>query len=396
MGGEVCVIRLVAILIVRLAASMMPAGLSDWGRGMRAEADLIAPPSSALLFAFGCLGCAIREAVNLHLLHPPCSSGTAGAGARVRSEISPMPLWKTLAHRPRILAACCAVAATGLGLSYMAAAGAPNAYLVMNAGALGLGLFLAFMLAWAARPGGVARGLVGLVLASALLLTALLGISADGVTRWISAGGIVVQPSLILLPILVLNFARTRGLMSDLAILLAALALALQPDRAMAAALLAAMAALALVRRDRTMVLALGGAFAAAIVTLVRPDRSPAVPFVDQIFYSSFAVHSLAGVAVVAGAALMIVPAIVGSVRDAANREAYAVFGAVWLAIIVAAALGNYPTPLVGYGGSAILGYLISLLGLPPHSDPAIAAAHGGAAHGDVEHFEGRLRASLS
>jgi cell division protein FtsW (lipid II flippase) len=28
--------------------------------------------------------------------------------------------------------------------------------------------------------------------------------------------------------------------------------------------------------------------------------------------------------------------------------------------VIAAAAIGNYPTPLVGYGGSAILGYLLS------------------------------------
>jgi hypothetical protein len=51
---------------------------------------------------------------------------------------------------------------------------------------------------------------------------------------------------------------------------------------------------------------------------------------------------------------------------DPPRRPGHAVFGAVWLAVIVAAALGNYPTPLVGYGGSAILGYLLSLLYLPP------------------------------
>ena len=36
-------------------------------------------------------------------------------------------------------------------------------------------------------------------------------------------------------------------------------------------------------------------------------------------------------------------------------------FGAVWVAMIVAAAAGNYPTPLVGFGGSAIVGYLLSI-----------------------------------
>jgi hypothetical protein len=41
------------------------------------------------------------------------------------------------------------------------------------------------------------------------------------------------------------------------------------------------------------------------------------------------------------------------------------VFGAVWMAAVLAAALGNYPTPVVGYGGSAIVGYLLSLGLLP-------------------------------
>jgi hypothetical protein len=64
----------------------------------------------------------------------------------------------------------------------------------------------------------------------------------------------------------------------------------------------------------------------------------------------------------------MIVPALVGWARDPDNRAFYAVFGAVWLAVIAAAALGNYPTPLVGYSGSAILGYLLSAIGLPPRT----------------------------
>jgi hypothetical protein len=40
-------------------------------------------------------------------------------------------------------------------------------------------------------------------------------------------------------------------------------------------------------------------------------------------------------------------------------------FAAVWLAAICAAALDNYPTPVVGYSGAAVLGYVLSLAGLP-------------------------------
>ena len=33
--------------------------------------------------------------------------------------------------------------------------------------------------------------------------------------------------------------------------------------------------------------------------------------------------------------------------------------------MVAAAALGNYPTPLVGHGGAAVLGYLLSVALLP-------------------------------
>ena len=33
--------------------------------------------------------------------------------------------------------------------------------------------------------------------------------------------------------------------------------------------------------------------------------------------------------------------------------------------MLLASALGNYPTPLLGYGGSGILGYLLCLAALP-------------------------------
>ena len=39
--------------------------------------------------------------------------------------------------------------------------------------------------------------------------------------------------------------------------------------------------------------------------------------------------------------------------------------------LVAAAARANHPTPLVGYGGSAVVGYLLSLIALP-----TVAPAH--------------------
>jgi hypothetical protein len=378
--------RLLAEAAVWLAAIILPARLRDWGRAMVGELAAIERPGAALAFALGCLAGALRHAVSPHLLHPsPALEGS-----------SVMHPGSSLLSHPRRLAALCAIGATGLGLAYMIAAGAPLSYLATNAAALAIGLLAVGVLAEAGRLWRIAGGAVGVALACLILLTSLFGVSADGVTRWISAGGILLQPGLFLVPVVALGFARARSAASLLAVPIASLALALQPDRAMAGALAAGMAALALARPERWVLVALGAALAAFTATLVRADASPAMPFVDQVFTSSFAVHPLAGFAVLGGAALMLVPAIAGYIRDPGNRHIYAVFGALWLAVILAAALGNYPTPLVGYSGSAILGYLLSLLGLPRRPATLGIGRDGPAARSEPEEQQPNLRAGLT
>jgi hypothetical protein len=156
---------------------------------------------------------------------------------------------------------------------------------------------------------------------------------------------------------------RTRS--GAVALIVAAAALAIQPDRAMAGALAVVLAALALRRPDPMVLSALAAAAIGFAITLIRADVQPAVPFVDQILFRSFDVHWLAGMAVTGGAVVMLLPAIRGLSRDPGQGDLHVAFGALWLAVIAAAALGNYPTPLVGYGGSAILGYLLSLAAFP-------------------------------
>ena len=213
--------RRLAAAIVRLAALLLPARLRDWGRAMAAELAAIERPGAALGFALGCLGGALRQALSSHLGHP------------------------------RRLAAWCAIGATGLGLAYMMAAGAPLSYLAINAAALAIGLLAVGVLTEAGRLWRIAGGAVAVALACLILFTALFGVSADGATRWISAGGILLQPGLFLVPVVALGFARARDAASLLAVLIAALALAMQPDRAMAGALVAGTAALALARPER-------------------------------------------------------------------------------------------------------------------------------------------------
>ncbi|WP_324751158.1 hypothetical protein SH591_07345 [Sphingomonas sp. LY54] len=276
-----------------------------------------------------------------------------------------MTAMQKLLDRPRLLGLVCASGAVGLGLAYMAAAGAPARYMIVNLAALLLGAMMWLGLgpragAWLARSGWPV-----VALALSLLATALFGAAVDGAARWVRIGPINVQISLVVLPALIILYARRPNAIGTVGVGLAALALAVQPDRAMAGVLAAGMASVLFAARDRRSALVLIMAAAAFVATLLRPDALPAVPYVDRILYTAFDVDAAAGVAVVAGCLMLVLPGFSRGFEGENQRAAIFAFGACWAAVAIAAALGNYPTPLVGYGGSAVLGYLLSAALLP-------------------------------
>lgn len=288
--------------------------------------------------------------------------------------------WKNALREPRAIGVAAAVAATFLGLFYLVAAGAPARYVVVNLAALALGLVALGGIDKAGLNGPKASGRTVVALGAALLGTALFGASAEGASRWIWIGPLSVQVSLVLVPFMLVCFATHRDRAGMAGIALAALALAIQPDRAMAGVLALGLAALATARREVFSVGALLAALAAFAATLARPDALPAVPLVDRVLYTSFSVHPLAGAAVLLGLVLLVLPGVGGRSGDPADFVVHRVFAALWIGVIAAAALGNYPTPVVGYGGSAILGYVLSLAAFPARRAPGRSAIAGGSA----------------
>lgn len=365
--------RGLADLACRVLQATLPSSLQSWGWAVRCETAGIPDDTKALLFALDSLCGLMPRALASHLLQPFTS--LTGDGAPLSEGSITMNIYDVAMSRPRALGIVCAIGAVILGLAYMVFAGAPTRYLGINLGALAIGLTMLAMLGRNAAVGQRWTGGAIIAMAGALLATAFLGSAVDGVARWVNLGGLAIQPSLVLLPVMLVAFSRARGVLATTGIITAAAAMALQPDRAMAGMLALCLAALAIMRPDRHVVVALVAGVTGFAVTLVRADTLSAVPYVDQILYSSFNVHAGAGLAVLGGSALLLVPAVIGWTRDAGNRATYAAFGAVWFAAIIAAALGNYPTPVVGYGGSAIIGYALSLFALPKQ-----AGVHAGVA----------------
>jgi hypothetical protein len=343
------VVRRLALLVGASLKRIYPRSQSAWARAMRCEIDQIADDKAALKFALGCLAGGLR----------------AAAGELIPSSNKGATTMHWELGRPRSAGVACALVATCLGLFYLAAAGAPARYLVVNAVAFLLGIVALGGICQSGLPARRSASPLILVLAILLLATSLFGASADGAARWVRVGPLSIQVSLIVLPLMIVSFARRPDALGLGGIAVAAAALAIQPDRAMSGVLALSLAVLAASWPRALPIAALLAAIAAFLVALVRPDAGQAVPYVDRILFTSFEVHAAAGAAVLLGSALLAIPAFVGWRSDPGSGHAWLAFGAAWLGCVLAAGLGNYPTPVVGYGGSAILGYFLSLAFLP-------------------------------
>jgi acetyl esterase/lipase len=383
-------LRAVAYGLCGVLRILLPKARQEWADGLRSEIVEIADDREALGFAWGGFCGLLTHIVHGHireLLVAITGNETSQGEARAMHSSFDRSL------PPRLVGVLSLAAAVGLGLAYMAAAGAPAIYLIVNLCAVVVGLAILTVTVRIAPLAERWSGFEILAIALVLLATALFGRSVEGAARWFALGPFMVQTSLIVVPVMVIRFARSPSPLATSGMCVAAFALALQPDRAMAGVLLAGLATHALFRFDRFVGAALVCAAFAFFVTLARPDTLAAVPYVDQILWSAFDVHPLAGAAVWMGAALLLAPTFAGWSAQRDARAPVIVFGTVWLAVVISAALGNYPTPAVGYGASAIIGYLLCLSALPKSVAVRLSTRDGGTHARDRDRPPGAFRA---
>ncbi len=251
-----------------------------------------------------------------------------------------------------------AVAALSLptlaGLAYLHASGAPSRYLATNAVALAIaGVWIAS--APVISTVAVRRFLLAVTLV-ALFVPLTSGPAVGGVQRWLPLGPFTLHAGMLAIPALSVLAAEQRGSAPAL-LSIALFATLLQPDMASAAALTLAAIGLADATRDwRYVVVAVAG-FVVALVAATQGEL-PAQPHADRVIGLLARTDPLAAlgllIATLAGFALVLgVPA--GSM---ASRKALA---GSFYGFAFAGLVSNYPSPLVGYGAAAILGYGIAL-----------------------------------
>ena len=248
------------------------------------------------------------------------------------------------------------------GLGYMAAFDPPRSYLAVNALALGVGFaWLGFGRAPTTTP---SRRLVAVLLVALVALPLLSGPNLDGIARWIQAGPVTLHAGMLALPALALLAAEDRAYGPHL--LLAAVLLSLlQPDAASALALACAAAGIAVSARDRLFGLVALAGLVAAYAASLRGELPPQ-PFVEHVFAE--AAHR--SIALAVALLLALAASLVAIVRftDGTRAERFATAGAL-VGFAVASMIGPYPTPLIGYGAAAILGFALAL-GLRTRSAP--------------------------
>lgn len=290
--------------------------------------------------------------------------------------------------RPEFAAACVAVLG---GCLLLVVIGAPLRMPLTNFAALLIGLSIIALVKLAGSSGLPAKAVdrVLLVVAFSMPATAVFGQPLEGVSRWIVIAGLTVQPSYIAVPIVAVALASRPSAIRAAAAAVAAAGAALQPDAGGAALLLGGLAGAMIARpRARALLGAFAIAAAALAVALWRAPGLPPVPFVEGILATAFSRGPVSTALMVVGLVAALLPAVLAKGRD---RHAALSFAGVWAAGMAASVSGNYPTPLFGFGGSAILGYLLSLHAM---AGGAVASARSGAtvAPAPGEYRDGNMR----
>jgi hypothetical protein len=336
-------------LLMRTTVRLLGAEQAAWAHAMQAEVAAVGSEREALAFAWGCHCAALGHAL---------MAARAGL-AQV--------------HNAGVLSCSAAVL---LGCVFMRSAGAPGHYVWMNL------LSLAFAVATfrllprqRLQADELVRAKLSFVL-GALLLIAGIGQASTGASAWLRVGPVPLNLTWLLLPAqLVASDVRSQSSARPWAVgglLMACGALGMLADALLTGLVAVVLGVRAWHRRSRVLAL-LGLAAGAMAVHLGQGWQAPeAVAFVDRVLQSGFETHLAIGLALALLQVLPLWPAL-------RHRQAR-MHSLVWGLLVALSLPGWLPTPLVGFGGSFICAYLLSLALLAGDTTERPAASPGPAA----------------
>ena len=245
------------------------------------------------------------------------------------------------------------------GLLYLALFGAPASYALINAVALVAALLWIFV--GRLPQARLWRRYAALGLIVLLALPLLTGPSINGVARWLSLGGFGLHAGMLTIPLLAVLAASDRAAGAYL-MLAATLVAFAQPDAASVLALSLASFGMWVGHRDgKAGAVAALGLFATVAASFA--GDLPPQQFVERVIPDLSA--SSPAMAAALGGALIVSIALIAWRTNTPLAQRLALAGTL-TGFTLAALLGNYPYPLIGYGAAAILGFGFALC--PPTS----------------------------
>ena len=254
-------------------------------------------------------------------------------------------------HLPGLLALALPVLA---GLAYLYAAGAPQHYLLVNAGALIAAAALAVTVR--APSSRRMRQLLIAAMVAALFVPLVTGPYLNGVARWIPLGPVQLQSGSLLLPAIIILAARHRNAAAPV-LLACVLAGLLQPDAALGFALVFALLGLHDVTRDWRVGLACILAFFASLAMAYR-GTPPPQDFVERVLVDAAQLSIFASIGLFA--ALLASFLLILFALPASKAQRYSLAGCLF-GFTILSLMANYPSVLIGYGAAPILGFGLAL-----------------------------------
>ncbi|MFN2100326.1 hypothetical protein [Altererythrobacter sp. MF3-039] len=239
-------------------------------------------------------------------------------------------------------------------LAYLAIFDAPPSYLVINSAALAGGLF---WIGVGRIPESLpVRRAITVALIALLAVPLVTGPDIHGISRWIPLGGLHLHAGMIAIPSLACLAARDRDYAPPI-ILTAILMCLVQPDAASAFALTGAAVGLYLAWSEWKPGLVAIIGFFAALFAHVR-GVIPPEPFVERVLAELAMTSPL--VALTMLATMIASFLLMLRVIDQGAPERYALAGTL-AGFSLAGMISSYPSILIGYGASPIIGFALAL-----------------------------------
>ena len=236
------------------------------------------------------------------------------------------------------------------GLGYLLAYAAPSSFVLVNAAALAIAVLL-ICFAPDKLPKITRRILIGIALTT-LYLPLLTGPTLSGVERWLSLGPFTLHAGMLVLPVLMV-LAGSEPDYAPGVLSVALLAALLQPDMATGAALTLAAFGLYDVTKDWRYGVFAAVAFTVSLVAAIHGEL-PAQPFVERVIFLLARTDPLAALGLAASLLASFMLMLSGFPGREASRKALA---GCFFGFSFAGHVSNYPSALIGYGASPILGF---------------------------------------